>query len=140
MIWKLLRATWLQCFRSAFWLALTMFTHSLMWDMLSICFNHGFFNHVTEEIINWSIILAISRALNWHFPCLNNLIYLGMTGWTVFKTLLWQHYGWLFIISFLCGTTCHVISIEVCTKLILDTDNGVGRNRAFHYKITWHKL
>ena len=38
-----------------------------------------------------------------------------------------------YIISFLCGTSCHVISIEVYTKLILDTDSGIGRNSAFHY-------
>ena len=32
----------------------------------------------------------------------------------------------LYIISFLCGTTCHVVSIEVSNKLILDTDSGFG--------------
>ena len=36
--------------------------------------------------------------------------------------------------SFLCGTTCHVVSIEACKKLILDTDSGVGRQKAFHYE------
>lgn len=39
-----------------------------------------------------------------------------------------------YIISFLCGTTCHVVSIEACKKLILDTDSGVGRQKAFHYE------
>ena len=38
-----------------------------------------------------------------------------------------------YIMSFICGTTCHVISIEVTKKLILDTDSDVGRQKAFHY-------
>ena len=39
-----------------------------------------------------------------------------------------------YIISFLCGTTCHIISIEACKNLILDTDSGMGRQEAFHYE------
>ena len=40
----------------------------------------------------------------------------------------------LYIISFLCGTTCHVVSIEACKNLILDTDSGMGRQQAFHFE------
>ena len=39
-----------------------------------------------------------------------------------------------YILSFLCGTTCHVVSIEACQKLILDSDSTVGREQAFHYE------
>ena len=45
-----------------------------------------------------------------------------------------EKYFKFYIISFLCGTTCHVVSIEASTNLILDTDSGMGRQEAFQYE------